>query len=131
MTLPRRILLIEDDADIRESVAECLEAEGYAVHAAVHGGEGLAWLRAGGRPDLVVLDLVMPVMNGTQFLAALRADPALGAVPVVLMTAVMSSSGMPIPAADGYLPKPFELLDLLATVERFSAPRAAHGSGAA
>ncbi len=114
------ILLVEDDSAIRESVAECLQSEGHAVHAARNGAEGLAWLRAGHRPALVVLDLVMPVMDGAQFLAEVRADPLLGPLPVVLMTAAMPSASSPLPAATAYLEKPFELADLLDAVERLA-----------
>jgi two-component system, chemotaxis family, chemotaxis protein CheY len=119
----RSILLIEDDTGIRESVAECLESEGYAVAPVSNGEEGLDWLRRKPRPDLIVLGLVMPVMNGSQFLVALRGDAGLKDIPVVLMTAAMPSTGMPIPQADAYLPKPFELMDLLDAVERYSAAR--------
>lgn len=121
MTERRRILLIEDDAGIRESVAECLLSEGYEVSPVSNGVEGLEHLRQAARPDLIVLDLVMPLMNGSQFLQALRADPAFKDLPVVLMTAAMPSAGMPIPQADGYLAKPFELDDLLDAVERYAA----------
>lgn len=120
----RSILLVEDDSGIRESVTECLESEGYAVTPVANGVEGLAWLRGPARPDLIVLDLVMPLMNGTQFIEALRGDVALRDIPVVLMTAAMPSSAMSLPAADGYLPKPFELDQLLDAVERFTAPAA-------
>lgn len=115
----RSILLVEDDAGIRESVVECLAAEGHAVMAAANGAEGLDWLRAGNRPDLVVLDLLMPVMNGTEFLEAVRSEPDLGALPVVLMTAAMPAAAESSATA-GYLTKPFELADLLAAVERFA-----------
>jgi CheY-like chemotaxis protein len=115
----RSILLIEDDAGIRESVAECLESEGYAVTPVSNGLEGLDWLRRPPhRPNLIVLDLVMPVMNGTQFLAELREDRGLRDLPVVLMTAAAPSAGMPLPDANGYLAKPFELSDLLDAIER-------------
>jgi two-component system, chemotaxis family, chemotaxis protein CheY len=117
----RTILLIEDDAGIRESVAECLGSEGYAVAAVSNGVEGLEWLRGPSRPNLIVLDLVMPLMNGAQFLSALRDDASLRDIPVVLMTAAMPSAGMPIPPANGYLAKPFELDQLLAAVARHAA----------
>jgi CheY-like chemotaxis protein len=115
----RHILLVEDDTGIRESVAECLESEGYRVTSASNGVEGLQSLRAS-VPDLIVLDLVMPLMNGTQFLATVRQDPGFKDIPVVLMTAAMPSTSMPIPQADGYLAKPFELTDLLDAVDRYA-----------
>jgi len=119
-TEARSILLVEDDAGIRESVADCLESEGYRVAPASNGMEGLDWLRREGRPDLIVLDLVMPVMNGAEFLNALRGDSALRDIPVVLMTAAMPSSSQPLPRATGYLSKPFELSELLDAIERYA-----------
>ncbi|WP_242395789.1 response regulator [Anaeromyxobacter oryzisoli] len=123
MTASRSILLIEDDAGIRESVAECLESEGYVVTPVSNGVEGLQWLRRPHRPNLIVLDLVMPVMSGAQFLSELREDPGLRDLPVVLMTAASPSGTLPIPQANAYLPKPFHLGELLAVVERHSAER--------
>jgi two-component system chemotaxis response regulator CheY len=121
MDVGRNILLIEDDDGIRDSVAECLSSEGYSVTPVSNGVEGLEWLRRSNHADLIVLDLVMPVMNGAQFLAAVREDPVFRQVPVVLMTAAMPTGDMPIPQANGYLEKPFELDDLLATVARHTA----------
>jgi CheY-like chemotaxis protein len=111
-----RILLVEDDAAIREGVAECLAAEGYEVGQAAHVKEALEWLRREGLPHLVVVDLVMPVMNGAELISRMRADPSLKAVRVVLMTAAIPSPRGQIPQADGMLTKPFELDDLLAMV---------------
>lgn len=102
---------------MREAVAECLQAEGYRVQALAQGEEALEWARRE-RPALVLVDLVMPVMSGTELLGRLRADPALETVPVVLMTAAIPARGeMPLPAE--VLRKPFELEELLATVARF------------
>jgi CheY-like chemotaxis protein len=120
MAAASQILLVEDDSAIRESVAECLQAEGHAVQTARNGAEGLSWLRAGNRPALVVLDLVMPVMDGAEFLVAVRTDPSWRDLPVVLMTAAMPSVANPLPAATAYLEKPFELADLLDTVARLT-----------
>ncbi len=112
------ILVVEDDPGIRESVVDCLAFEGYAVEQAGNGEEALALLHRSAAPCLIVLDLVMPVMNGTQFLVELRDDPGLRDIPVVLMTAATPSAGMPMPRANGYLAKPFELDDLLDAIER-------------
>ncbi len=125
MSGTRRVLIVEDDDGVRESIEECLAAEGYAVAPATNGVEALDRLRRGPRPDLIVLDLVMPVMNGTQFLETLRGEDAIRDIPVVLMTAATPVVHSPLPVADGYLPKPFELTELLATVGRFAGGRAA------
>jgi CheY-like chemotaxis protein len=113
-----RILVVEDDAGIRDSVEECLATEGHDIASVANGAEALEWLAREPAPDLVVLDLVMPVMNGAELIARLRADPRLAAVPVVLMTAAMSGSARALPQADTVLAKPFDLDALLAAVER-------------
>lgn len=117
------ILLIEDDSAIRESVAECLQAVGYAVVPVANGKEGLSAARLE-RPALIVCDLVMPVMNGAEFVDALRRDDALRDIPVVLMTAAIGSHGMSVPPADGYLSKPFDLDELIEAVARHCGARA-------
>jgi len=97
------LLVVDDDTDIRESVIEILEGEGFTVAGAVHGADGLAQARER-RPDLIVLDMMMPVMDGREFLAALRSDPALATIPVVTMAgdfAVESGPTPPRPAAPG------------------------------
>jgi CheY-like chemotaxis protein len=117
------ILLVEDDAAIRDAVAECLETEGYRVQAAGDGAEALTWLARGEQPALIVLDLVMPVMNGAELLAQVRADPALERVPTLLMTAAIVSGATPLPEADATLVKPFDLDQLLGAIGRL-VPRA-------
>jgi CheY-like chemotaxis protein len=118
------ILLVEDDTAIRESLVECLELEGFTVHPVGNGAEGLAWLRAGNLPRLVVVDLLMPVMGGEEFLRALKGAPATEGLPVVLMTAVSPSGRASLPTVDALLVKPFDLEDLLSTVQRFVSPPA-------
>lgn len=115
-----RILVVEDDAAIRDSVEECLAAEGHVTASVANGAEALEWLGREPAPDLVILDLVMPVMNGAELMERLRADARLATIPVVLMTAAMS--GVAAPSAAAVLPKPFDLEALLAAVER-------HGRG--
>ncbi len=111
------ILLVEDDAAIRESLVECLEFEGHAVRAAADGPEALAWLRAGNRPRVVVLDLIMPVMTGEELLRRIRAAPDTRDVPVVVMTGTTPSRDLP--RVEALIPKPFDLADLLAAVRPF------------
>ncbi|MBI2894031.1 MAG: response regulator [Deltaproteobacteria bacterium] len=113
------ILLVEDDADNREVLCEVLRSEGFAVTEAVHGADALARIRgADGPPGLVLLDLMMPVMNGWQFLAELRGDRALSSTPVVLLTAGRDVDARAIDAND-LVRKPVHLPDLLAKVERW------------
>ena len=88
--LKRRILVVEDDADSRMMVQMLLEREGYVVATAANGLEALASARQQ-RPDLIVLDLMMPLMDGRAFRAAQLADPDLASVPVVLTTAASPS----------------------------------------
>lgn len=82
------ILIVDDDDDIRELLAEFLEDEGYRVTTARNGLDALTLLRAGGTlPRMILLDLMMPVMNGFQFLEAFRRDPALSPIPVAVVSA--------------------------------------------
>ncbi|HYI02538.1 response regulator [Hyalangium sp.] len=107
------ILIVEDDEDIRAAMAELLESEGFEVAVASNGQEGLEVLSQMGPPCLVLLDLMMPVMNGEDFLRHVRQDPVLNPVPVVIVTA---SGRPPLPGTQGILKKPFEITDLFATV---------------
>jgi CheY-like chemotaxis protein len=111
------ILVIEDDRDIRECMADALEMEGYAVASAGNGREALDRLRRGLRPDLILLDLLMPVMNGWEFRQVQLADPLLAGIPVVIVSA--SAPGGTRPAH--HLPKPFGIDDLLAVVAQLTS----------
>lgn len=126
------ILVVEDDADLREVLAESLRLEGHEVLEAVDGLDAFQRLLGGARPALVVLDLVMPRMDGRQLLTAMRADAALAAIPVVLVT------GTPprdlAEAVDAILKKPIGIKDLLRCIERRGAgsgPRIPASAGAA
>jgi CheY-like chemotaxis protein len=82
------IFIVEDDEDIRASLADLLEGEGYVVATACNGREALDKLRAeGARPNLIILDLRMPVMDGYEFSAEKARDEALRDIPVVIMSA--------------------------------------------
>jgi CheY-like chemotaxis protein len=114
------VLVVDDDPDIRSTIREILEQEGYRVMDAANGLEALGRLRAESAPDLILLDLSMPVMSGTEFRSEQRKDPKLASIPVVVVTAV----GNPEPKVSpldvaAYLRKPVHLDELLGTVERF------------
>jgi DNA-binding response OmpR family regulator len=114
------ILVVEDDPGIRQGIADFLGFEGYTVDIAVNGEEALSYLRAR-RPSLMVLDLVMPVMNGPQLLERLRGEGIAAGVPVAIMTAAMPGASS-LPLADAYLSKPFDLDELLEVVRRHAGP---------
>ncbi len=117
------ILVVDDDADIRSALGQVLELEGYDVAYASNGSEAWAWLQAGPPPGLVLLDLMMPVMDGAEFLRILRGDSRLGGLPVVLVSAFGSIATTVAAAVQGQLRKPLDLDDLTGTVGRFCAPR--------
>jgi CheY-like chemotaxis protein len=114
---PRTIVLVEDDEGIRETMGALLSDEGFHVVEAANGEEGLAALRATHDPCLVLLDLWMPVMNGWQMLEAMRDDPALQRVPVLVISAAGDLT--PPAGASAFLRKPIRLETLLAHVEQF------------
>ncbi|HET9598564.1 MAG TPA: response regulator [Anaeromyxobacteraceae bacterium] len=103
------VLVVEDDADIREALTALVEDCGLSVCAARDGVEGLARLRAGPRPDAVFLDRWLPKLDGAALLATLKSDPTLAAIPVVWMSA---DPGCP-EAAEMHLEKPFDVTALL------------------
>lgn len=110
----RRVLIIEDDRDVRVELADALRDAGLAPDVACDGAEGLERLRAGPAPALILLDLRLPRLGGEEFLEALRADPLYEHVPVITMTAGL---GAPDPdAVVAHLHKPFDLDDLLGIV---------------
>jgi two-component system NtrC family sensor kinase len=114
------ILLVEDDYSIREAVYDILEGEGYDVVQAENGREALERLRAGAPPDLIVLDLRMPVMDGWEFRAAQKNDPNLATIPVLAVSADGSAKAEAI-AAEGYLRKPLSTSTLVEAVARILA----------
>jgi CheY-like chemotaxis protein len=111
---PATVLVVDDEFDIREAVRDVLEGEGYRVITAVNGQEALDLL-ATLRPCVVLLDLMMPVMNGWQVLDALRKRRGLDGLAVVLVTA---SDSRPSGVA-GLIRKPFDIDRLLSAIERY------------
>ncbi|MBK9518259.1 MAG: response regulator [Anaeromyxobacter sp.] len=121
MSEPIHILLVEDDLAIRETVAEVLSYEGFQVTCAANGAEALRRLdEATAQPGLILLDLMMPVMDGPAFRSAQRSDPRIAAIPVIVLSASAGAEATVdrmAPAA--FLPKPFELERLLHAVDRY------------
>jgi CheY-like chemotaxis protein len=113
-----RILVVEDDPSIREALAELLTEEGYAVASAANGAEALALLELEAPPSLILLDLMMPVMDGWAFRSAQRRDPRLSRIPVLVLSASRVGDGGPEAelAADAFLQKPFDLEALVGFV---------------
>jgi len=112
----RFVLIVDDDPDLLEVTTFVIEGEGLAVETAKHGEEALAVMRAGRLPMLVLLDLMMPVMNGWEFLDEVSKDPALRAIPVVVLTA---GDHTHVPGAMAILIKPMDLGELIRVVERY------------
>jgi CheY-like chemotaxis protein len=118
------ILIVEDDFDIREALTQILEDEGFQVRCASNGREALEVATSGPVPRLILLDLMMPVMNGWQFRAEQLKDPRLAAVPVLVISADphLQSKAAALGVA-GLLKKPIALDDLLSAVRlHYPAP---------
>jgi PAS domain S-box-containing protein len=115
---PGRVLLADDNADLRDYVGRLLQNRGYTVEAVADGQAALAALRAH-RPDLLLTDVMMPGLDGFGLLAAIRADPALADLPVIMLSARAGEEaqveGLQA-GADDYLAKPFSARELLARV---------------
>ena len=117
------VLVVEDDPDVREAISEALADGGFAPVTASHGGDALDYLRAEGqlRPSLILLDLMMPVMDGFQFRTEQRNDPRMAEIPVVVISASGDIENVAAAMnAAGILRKPVRLPELLAMVRRFT-----------
>ena len=118
-----RVLVVEDDEIIREAIGLVLSEKGYAVAFAENGLEALRYLSTQVLPDVIVLDLRMPVMDGWEFRAIQKDDPRMGLIPVVALSADGSGQAAAI-SAQAYLRKPVEAKELLATIARVLAAQA-------
>lgn len=112
----KSILVIEDDKEIQESLKMALELDGYNVFTADNGKEGIEKLRKMPTPCIILLDLMMPVMNGWEFMEVIGKDLMLSTIPVVIVSAVGDKKG--IPKTEGYIKKPIDLDALLNTVSK-------------
>ena len=129
------ILVIEDEAPIRDKIVTVLKYENYDVIDAANGREGVV-LAQENRPDLIICDVLMPDLNGYSALEALRKDPDTSVIPVIFLTAAASRAemrkGMEL-GADDYITKPYTVVELLAAVrtrlERQETIRVAGAAG--
>ncbi len=114
------ILIVEDDRDVADTIRELLQDAGYEAVCVENGQRALAWIQEHGRPAAILLDLMMPVMNGWRFIGELRSQPGLATVPVLVVTTVAAHWGFPVPSSH-VITKPFDfetLLERLAAVLR-------------
>jgi CheY-like chemotaxis protein len=111
------VLVVDDDADVRDILSIALETSGYPTSVAVHGQDALAKLTTIERPCLMLVDLMMPVMDGAELMVRLRREPTTAAIPIVVISAFDRPAADAQP--DAYLRKPINLDDLLAVVARF------------
>jgi CheY-like chemotaxis protein len=118
------VLLVEDDVDLRDTIASLLSFHGHRVETASDGTEALTWLRQPeSQPCLVLLDLMMPGMNGFELRSRMTADPELSSIPVVIITGagVLAEQHASELQAE-ILKKPLAMSTLLGTVQRFCPP---------
>jgi CheY-like chemotaxis protein len=119
--MAKRILVVEDDTSIRELLVELLESEGYSVVSAVNGLEGLKVLQSESHPDLILIDLMMPVMDGYSFRTEQLKNVIWSKIPTVVMSAEANAKEkMKNFNITAFLSKPVELETILKTVARFS-----------
>jgi CheY-like chemotaxis protein len=128
---PFSIFLVEDDFDVREALVETLRDRGYEVESAPDGEQAIQLLRAGARPGLILLDLMMPRMSGSEFRMAQLADPALSDLPVVLLSADgrMEEKAVAL-KVQGAIRKPIDLDELFSVIERVRNSAAADDGAA-
>jgi two-component system cell cycle sensor histidine kinase/response regulator CckA len=113
----QRVLVVEDDADLRDLLSDLLRTDGFHVAVASDGSEGLRSLRQGPPPDLILLDLIMPVKDGWEFRIEQKLDPAIAMIPVMAMSADATPKAVAIDA-DVYIRKPFQYEALRSEVRR-------------
>ncbi len=125
-TVSEGVLVVEDDSDIREIIVKLLQDRGYRVTAVKEGSEALRWLRKEERkPCLILLDLMMPVMDGPSFRLEQRRDPTLAHIPIVVLSAYADlHETIADMAASAVFMKPIDLTALLRVVDEHCSARA-------
>ena len=119
------VLIVDDDLGVQEAIRDALEDEGHDVAVASNGDVALRQLRSGVHPDLIVLDHMMPVMDGPTFVSEVLKDPALQGLPIVLLTADgRADTKAAAMGVQAYLRKPLRIEQLLAILDQGVAARA-------
>ncbi len=111
------ILVVEDDEDIRSAMIDVLESEGYHAEAAKNGQEALDILHIIPKPCLVLLDMMMPIMNGREFLDKVMQDAVLAPIPVLIVSAVADKTNTK--GSVGFLKKPVDIDVVLEMVNKY------------
>jgi CheY-like chemotaxis protein len=119
---PCTVFVVEDDVDTRDMMGRFLELEGFTVEVAANGKQALERLNAGMHPCVILLDLMMPVMDGWQFRSQQIRDAALASIPVIVVSAA-GKERMGDIEANAYLSKPVDLEQLLAEVTQYCSTR--------
>jgi len=115
----RTILVVDDDFALRESICAALAEEGFHVAEAGNGREALDYLRQQRRPCVVLLDLMMPIMNGWEFRAEQRRDPSIASIPVVVLSAFSRATDDELRDVHTFLRKPVNLTTLLDAIRPY------------
>lgn len=129
--MPGRILVVDDEDSVRQLFQIVLQHEGYEVLLATNGAEALLAAHRE-KPDLIILDWMMPVMDGMSALRQLRADPATSPIPILMLTARQSDTDTTaalVVGADVYLTKPFEPHEVLSLISRLLPDDREAGTG--
>ena len=112
------VLVVDDDPDIRDALCELLEGEGYRAMSAANGQEALTYLSSKEPPCVILLDLMMPIMDGWEFRRQQQGDPRWSKIPVVVITAA-GKYGADSITADCILPKPLQLEQVLEALQQY------------
>jgi len=112
------VLIVEDDGDLRDMMAQLLMLEGFQTVSVANGREALEYLHQGARPDVILLDLMMPVMDGWEFRRRQQEDPDVAGVPVIILSALDPTRASGV-EADAFLKKPLDFDRLLSLVRGY------------
>jgi CheY-like chemotaxis protein len=112
------VLIVEDDGDLRDMMAQLLMLEGFQTVSVANGREALEYLHQGARPDVILLDLMMPVMDGWEFRRRQQEDPSVAGVPVIILSALDPTRASGV-EADAFLKKPLDFDRLLSLVRGY------------